>query len=140
MDLLIEQGHLLKPHARTWHPSGWGHAPAGWTPDRGDWVQNRADELQQAVEQEGSILPREFALLKAEQAHGELLHKARKPWPGWVPILPKRDKEISRAYRELFQRMNPDRAPDLPAKAAQWPGDGRYRFVKGRMEFVPNES
>jgi hypothetical protein len=82
---------------------------------------------------------REFALIKAETEHGEYLHARRKPWAGWAPITANRDKEISRAYRELFQRMNPDQAPGSPARSAQWPGDGRYRLEKGRMEIVPND-
>ena len=135
MNLLIESGILLKPFVRPWTPDGWGRVPPGWTPDRGEWVLARADELQR----ESPDLPREFALLQAEQDHGEALHAQRKPWPGWVPVDARRDGDISRAYRELFMRMNPDRAPGLPSSGAQWPGDGRYRFVGGRMEMVPGD-
>jgi len=124
MNLLIENGQLLKPYALPWSPDGWTRPP-GWTPDRTPGMRERF-RLLQAKNQD---VPEPLLWHQIEQDEGEYLHAARRPWPGWVmvpaPSMPsatKEDRRISKAYRALFV----ERGRDVP--------DGRYRLRNGRME------
>jgi hypothetical protein len=136
MDLLIENGILLKPYDLAWTPNGWAAAPAGWTPDRDARVLAQADEIQRAE----PATPREFALLAAEKKRGRELYRKRHPWHGWVPVTARADRKISRAYRQYFMDMNPDvinegNVMSGAARArAAWPPDGRYIFRNGKIQ------
>jgi hypothetical protein len=132
--LLIENGMLLKPYTLPWKPDGW-NPPPGWTPKRGKWVRDYADKLQRVT----PTLPREFALETAETEHGKFLQSKKLPWPGWIFITVERDPDISRAYRELFVKMNPQIATlplDQLRLKAKYPPDGFYKFHKRKMEPV----
>ena len=132
--LLIENGMLLNPYTLPWRPDGW-KVPDGWTPKRGKWIQEYANTLQKT----NPNLPREMALKTAETQRGEFLQGKKMPWVGWIFITVEKDPDISRAYRELFVRMNPqiDKLPiaQLRLKAKQ-PPDGFYTYHKRKMELA----
>ena len=86
-------------------------------------------------------------LQKAAAEYGAMMLEARKPWPGWVPVVAALDKDIIKAYRALFLRMNAEAGEELAAKftlrnrridagkiKVTWPPDGWYEFKNGRME------
>lgn len=135
VELLIEDGILLKRYTRPWTPQGHGAAPAGWTPERDEWVLKQADTLQ--AEKQG--LPREIALQAAVIERGEQLNAQRLPWPGWVPITVRNDPKISQAYRQLFIDTNSGiNEGNVMAQSAQaratLPPDGRYVLRGKKME------
>lgn len=137
MDLLVENGILLKPYTLAWAPKGWGHKPKGWTPGNNEWITQRIEELQR----ETPGMHETIARIKAEQEYGQRLHAKRQPWSGWVPVNARSDLRISRAYRQFFIDMNPDiDGGNVMSKTAQehaeWPPDGRYRYRKGELELV----
>ena len=135
IELLIENGILLKRWTVAWTPDGWSRRPHGWTPDRDEWVVTRAKELQS--KEPNMFL--EFALRKAEVERGQMLYKQRQPWPGWVTVsLNKEDKKIREAYRQLFVKLNPEYPEDSKpnvrmADPVKWVPDGRYIFRNGEM-------
>ena len=63
-----------------------------------------------------------------------------KPWPGWIPVNYKLDKEIGDAYYALYAMMNGEyadllaRGLPLDGRVPEWPPDGDYVFEKGAME------
>ena len=143
-DLLIEHGQLLKRYVLPWRESGY-QPPPGWTPADDEWTEARIAELMAGWEQ---VLDRpaspEIARKQALDERGKMMQERRKPWPGWVPTNPRDDPDITRAYRELFQRINPELKPPTTQKMIErvdviWPGDGRYVYKKGEMRRIDDE-
>ena len=50
MNLRIEDGILLKPHALAWHDDGYSPPPAGWTPEDIDDITTLAQETMAKAE------------------------------------------------------------------------------------------
>ena len=146
MKLKIENGILLKPFVLPWRPGGYVKPP-GWTPDPDlPGLHDRALELDALMKEAGNAPPiPNLALRQAEVEYERKMAAAKKPYPGWMPISPQTDPDISRAYRRLFVQMNPDRdAPAMLTKLpggrekVEWPPDGEYVYEKDRMEPVTN--
>ena len=138
MNLLIENGILLKPYSAPLGRDGKHRRLKGWTPDRTSYEINaRFDEFKA----KSPDMPDYLIWAQVENEEGKRLAMLRRPWPGWIPVpapvsgkATDEDRRISKAYRELFQRMNPERgnnAHKLPE--AEWPPDGLYEFVDGEM-------
>ena len=145
MKLKIENGQLLTPYAIPWSPDGWV-IPNGWTPDRTPEMTARVDELQ--VEHPEAPV---FVLWEqVEHGESERRQTLRRPWPGWVmlpgphdPRATRTDRRISKAYRALFVKMNPQHAASvksgkrpLDSAPVEWPPDGDYVFRGGKMTLV----
>lgn len=143
MNLKIEQGVLLKPYLApyTRKDDGGHRIRPGWTPDRTPAMQGRFDELRA----EPGDTP-DFLLWKqVEHERGQQLVRRKRPYPGWFPVRPKSDKAISKAYRELFVRMNPDADKRIrvgnvwSGEKAKYPPDGDYVLEGGVMRPVTDE-
>lgn len=143
MNLLLENGQLLKPHALPWSPGGWV-IPDGWTPERTTEMHGRFELLRA----DNPDAPAFLLWQQIEKDEGEYLHAARRPWPGWVMVpsphsakATKEDRRIGKAYKALFIEMNPQyeelvKAGKRPPGDVEWPPDGRYRLRNGKMENV----
>ncbi|MCP4540666.1 MAG: hypothetical protein GY832_26305 [Chloroflexi bacterium] len=143
MNLLIEHGQLLKPYSLPWSPHGWPTLPPGWTPER--TTEMRGEFLLLQSEQPDTS---PFLLWQQiEAAEGKRLQAARRPWPGWVMVphpkaalATREDRRISRAYKALFVKLNPQYEDLLaagrrpPSGVTVNPPDGRYRLKNGNME------
>ncbi len=143
MNLRIEQGLLLKPYLAPYmRKDGGSHRMRkGWTPDRTPELQKLFDDFR-AMKPDA---PEAIVWKMAEVERGNQLAEFKRPYPGWFPIGPQSDKAISRAYRALFRRMNPD-ADKRVKLAGRWSGpkavyppDGDYTFEHGVMRPATNE-
>jgi hypothetical protein len=138
LPLRIENGILLKPYLAPYsRDNGGSHRkPDGWTPDR---AYPPLAQLYQELKKQFPDRPDFVVWTVAEQEAGRQLIARRRPYPGWFPVRPKTDRDISRAYRELFQRMNPDakrrvRLGDVwSGPKVQFPEDGDYELRDGEM-------
>lgn len=142
MNLLLENGQLLKPCSIPWSRGKWVR-PKGWTPQRTPQMTIRFEELSA----ERDDIPDAVLWGQVEHEEGERRQAARRPWPGWVmvpgPSMPsatKTDRRISKSYRRLFSELNEQysdfidngRQPPAGAELVQVP-DGQYEFRRGRM-------
>lgn len=137
MNLRIENGFLLKPYLVPYDRKSGGHkVRPGWTPERTPEMHARFDELRA----ERDDMPTFLLWKQVEHERGEQLAARRRPWPGWFPVGPKSDRDIARAYRELFKRMNPEERVKMgdvwSGPPAQYPPDGDYVLEGGVMELV----
>lgn len=139
MDLLIENGILLKPFSAPFDILEGKHIiPDGWTPARTPEMQASFDELK--AEASETEVPDFLLWKKAELERGKQLAQFRRPYPGWFPVRPRTDKKIVKAYRALFVQMNPDANKRIRAgkiwsgPKAEYPPDGRYLLRGGTME------
>ena len=137
MNLQIEHGILLKPHALARHTDGYSPPPTGWTPIDIDDITAlaqeivaKADQMDEATWQAAKL----EAWLAIERRH----YADNKPWAGWVPIVYQADRRIGRAYRELFVEMNGGQCPPRRDKRAKYPPDGMYEFRNGKMRLLPD--
>lgn len=142
MHLRIENGVLLKPYALPWRKDGFVRI-LGWTPERSSpWIQNRIAEIEVARAETLNTKPLpELIAQQAEAEYGKELQDARQPWRGWIPVSAVQDRRISRAYRQLFVRMNPEhKDPVMQMKLRGgrsrviFPPDGEYTYANGKME------
>lgn len=103
MRLLIEDGMLLKECALAFDGEAGVHVnpPTGWTPD--------------------------CAPLSDEEYMQSMARK-QAPCPGWIPVSPRTDGDVSAAYRELFVRLTGERGKSY------FPPDGHYVFGNGKIE------
>ena len=94
---------------------------------------------------DGELTPDELADLtetaraQVAETHGEIVHKTKRPWLGWVPVNPAHKetaRPIIRAYRKLLKRLNPDPPEGEPVPDAIWPEDGMYEIRNGDMQRV----
>lgn len=142
MNLLIENGQLLKPRSLPWQPTGWA-IPKGWTPERTPEMEVQFDKSQAALPD----APPFVLWAQIQNDEGKRLQLARRPWLGWVmvpsplsPVATKQDKRVSRAYRRLYSELNVEYSKFIDNKLKPPPGvkltvppDGRYVFRGGRM-------
>jgi hypothetical protein len=137
MKLKIEDGFLLKPYAAPFNTrTGKHNILDGWTPDRTPAMQALFDELRAET---GPGTPPFIVWKQVEIERGKELAQAKRPYPGWISVNYKLDKNIGDAYRELFLRMNPaaDRRVEI---GGVWSGtptvsppDGDYVLDGGEM-------
>lgn len=134
MKLLIENAQLLKPYTAPYSRKEKKHrAPKGWTPTRTSEMHATFTVLQS----EYPTTPDYMLWSQVEADEGKRL--AGNPWPGWMPVNYKLDKEIGDAYYALFLRMNGEyadllvRGVPLEGRVAEWPPDGEYVFEDGVM-------
>ena len=135
MNLKIEHGILLKPHALARHDDGYSPPPAGWTPEDIDditalaqGIVAKADQMDEPTWTAAKL----EAWLAVEHQH----YDDNKPWPGWVPIIYQIDGRIGRAYRNLFVEMNGGQCPPKRDERAVYPPDGMYEFRNGKMRLL----
>lgn len=136
MNLRIEDGILLKPHALAWHDDGYSPPLAGWTPEDIDDITALAQEAvakAETIDEEAWATAKVDAWLTIERQH----YDAKQPWLGWVPVVYQDDKRIGRAYRELFVEMNGGQCPPARDEHAKYPPDGLYEFRSGKMRLLP---
>ena len=138
MNLKIEDGILLKPHALARHSDGYSPPPAGWTPEDiaditalAQEIVSKADQVDAPTWQSAKL----EAWLAIERKH----YDANKPWSGWVPISYQTEKRIGRAYRHLFAEMNGGQCPPKRDKRAIYPPDGMYEYRNGKMSLMPED-
>ena len=132
MNLKIEDGILLKPHALARHDDGYSPPPKGWTPEDiaditalAQGIVAKADQVDAPTWQAAKL----EAWLAVERQH----YDDNKPWVGWVPVAPQTDRKIRRAYRNLFVEMNGGQYPPKRDEHAIFPPDGMYEYRNGRM-------
>lgn len=123
MELLIEDGILLRPYTLAWRREGW-RSPPGWTPKRTPAMYELFEKLKEQLPDAPDL----YLWDGIERVEGQQRFRERQPWPGWVPLpapsfpnATPEDKAISSAYRELCQREG------------AMPADGRYVFERRRM-------
>ena len=138
MNLKIEDGILLKPHALARHSDGYSPPPVGWTPEDitdittlAQEIAAKADQMDEPTWQAAKL----EAWLAVERQH----YDDNKPWSGWVPIDYQTDKRIGRAYRNLFVEMNGGQCPPKRDKSALYPSDGMYEYRNGKMQLSSSD-
>ena len=136
MNLKIEHGILLKPHALARHTDGYSPPPKGWTPEDIDDITVLAQKIiatNEPIDAESWATAKLEAWLMIERQH----YDANEPWAGWVPITYQTDKRIGRAYRNLFIELNEGQCPPQRDKRAKHPPDGMYEYRNGKMRLIP---
>ena len=138
MNLRIEHGILLKPHALARHTDGYSPPPTGWTPvDVADItalaqeIVAKADQMDEPTWQAAKL----EAWLTVERRH----YADNEPWAGWVPVVYQTDRRIGRAYRNLFVEMNGGQCPPKFDEHATYPPDGMYEYRNGEMSLTPED-
>ena len=139
MNLRIENPHLLKPYTAPYNRKrGAHHKPDGWTPERTPEMHAAFD----ALKIQHPTTPEYMIWEQVEADEAKRMTTRQMPWPGWVPVDYKRDKDIGNAYRELYVRMNGEHADllargvPLDGRKAELPPDGDYVFENGEIKAV----
>ncbi len=135
--LKLEDGILLKPYTLARHTDGYSPPPKGWTPEDIDDITALAQEIvarSDQVDEPAWQAAKLEAWLTIERRH----YDANEPWAGWVPISYRSDRNIGRAYRNLFVEMNGGQCPLKFDDRAIFPPDGLYEFRNSRM--IPLEA
>ena len=137
MNLKIEDGILLKPHALARHTDGYSPPPAGWTPEDMYDVNRLTANL--ALASDGTLEALKHAKVEAWLTIEKKHYDANEPWAGWVPTTYQTDRRIGRAYRNLFVEMNGGQCPPKRDKHAKYPPDGMYEYRNGKMSLLPKD-